>query len=77
MKSNKLRELLLEARIVAHAPGAADHYRSIVENRLVELVLENVYEVLRREELNGVVGFQQRATVDHLINSIQQHFYKD
>ena len=43
----------------------------------LELILKDVYEVLRREELNGVVGFQQRATVDHLINSIQQHFYKD
>ena len=43
----------------------------------LELILKDVYMVLRREELNGVVGFQQRATVDHLINSIQQHFYKD
>ena len=43
----------------------------------LELILKDVYMILRREELNGVVGFQQRATVDHLINSIQQHFYKD
>ncbi len=43
----------------------------------LEIILKDVYMILRREELNGVVGFKQRATVDHLINSIHEHFYKD
>lgn len=52
--------------------------KSNVPNEVsLDLILKDVYMVLRREEFNGVVEFQQRATVDHLINSIQQYFYKD